>query len=102
MLDRSPLGRLRLWVTAFGGPGTGPPSRFNVGARGQAKRIKGTFRLLEKLRKPYKLRGVVYSQGVDPLVQRYDPWGLHPGLLRLDGSRKPAFGAFLRAVRRFF
>jgi hypothetical protein len=102
MLDRSHHRRLRLWVTEFGWADTGPPSRFNVGARGQAKRIKGTFRLLEKLRKPYKIRGVVYYQWVDTLVQRYDTWGLHTGLLRLDGSRKPAFGAFLRAVRRFF
>jgi hypothetical protein len=29
-----------------------------------------------------------------------DLWGLHTGLLDLDGNPKPAFSAFKRAVRR--
>jgi hypothetical protein len=101
LLDRTHHRRTRLWVTEFGWADTGPPSRFNVGAHGQARRITSTFKLLRRLRKPDKLRGVVYYQWVDTRVSRYDTWGLHTGLLRLDGSRKPAFGAFLRALRRF-
>ena len=51
---------------------------------------------------PLKLRGFVYFSWRDgrpyaPLFKNL--WGLHTGLLTVKGKRKPAYNAFVRAVR---
>ena len=94
--------RARIWLTELGWGDSGPRHRFVVGARGQAKLIARSFRYLRRSRGRLRLRGVVYYSWRDghPYPPNYkDMWGLHTGLLRVDGSPKPAYRAFRRAVR---
>jgi polysaccharide biosynthesis protein PslG len=116
--NRSDLGRLlrgtrrlmnrrgdrhaRIWVTELGWGDRGPRHRFVVGSRGQARRITTSFAYVRRAWRRLRLRGVVYYSWRDspPYPPSYkDMWGLHTGLLRLDGSPKPAYRAFRRAVR---
>ena len=93
----------RIWITELGWGDQGPDHRFIVGARGQARRITKSFALIRKQRRRLRLRGVVYFSWRDqsPYPPRYENlWGLHTGLLDNDGSPKPAFFAFQRAVGR--
>lgn len=94
--------RAKIWVTELGWGDHGPRHRFVVGSRGQARRITRSFAYLRRHRGGLRLRGVVYYSWRDsrPYPPQYkDMWGLHTGLLRLDGSPKPAYRAFRRAVR---
>ena len=93
--------RARLWITEIGWGTGGPPHRYNVGMAGQASRIGSSFRLLAKLRRKLRLRGVVYYSWRDhqPYPPNYnDMWGLHTGLLDVTGHPKPAYSAFGQAV----
>jgi polysaccharide biosynthesis protein PslG len=95
--------RGRIWITELGWGDKGLKHRFIVGAKGQASRITKSYALIRKQRRRLRLRGVVYFSWRD--ARPYAPnfknlWGLHTGLLDLDGSPKPAFSAFKRAVRR--
>jgi polysaccharide biosynthesis protein PslG len=93
--------RARIWITEIGWGDGGPPHRFNVGAAGQAARIGSSYRLLAKLTPKVRLRGVVYYSWRDspPYPPKYnDMWGLHTGLLDLNGNPKPAYYAFGQAV----
>jgi hypothetical protein len=100
-MRRSRDRRARLWITEIGWGDAGPPHRYNVGPAGQAAHIANSFRLLAKLRRKLRLRGVVYYSWQDhkPYPPKYnDMWGLHTGLLDVNGNPKPAFGAFGQAV----
>ena len=95
--------RAKIWITELGWGDRGPRNRFIVGAKGQASRISQSLALVDKRKSRYKLRGVVYFSWRDgrPYAPAFkDLWGLHTGLLRLDGSPKPAFNAFRRAARK--
>jgi hypothetical protein len=94
--------RARIWVTELGWATAGPRHRFRVGPRGQAKLIKSSIRFIRRNRRRLRLRGFVYFSWRDgrpyaPLFQ--DGWGLHTGLLALNGAQKPGFKAFKAAVR---
>lgn len=96
-------GRAALWITELGWSDKGPPSAFRVGAHGQAKKIRQTLAALKRARSRLRLRGFFYFSWRDgrPYAPRYkDFWGLHTGLLRTNGSRKPAYRAFKRAVKK--
>jgi hypothetical protein len=100
-MNRAGDRRARIWITEIGWGDGGPPHRFNVGAEGQARRIESSFRLLAKLTPRLRLRGVVYYSWRDlrPYPPKYDDmWGLHTGLLDVNGNPKPAYYAFGRAV----
>jgi len=95
-------GSARLWVTELGWATSGPTSPYNVGEAGQAELIRRVWGALVRERERLRLRGMMYFNWQDQLP--YAPsfkefFGLHTGLLRLDGSRKPAFGAFSQTVR---
>jgi hypothetical protein len=93
--------RARIWITEIGWGDGGPPHRFNVGAAGQAARIASSYRLLAKLTPKMRVRGVVYYSWRDsrPYPPKYnDMWGLHTGLLDVNGNPKPAYYAFGQAV----
>jgi hypothetical protein len=95
--------RAKIWITELGWCDNGPRNRFCVGSRRQATNISRSFSVIRKLKRRYKLRGVVYFswRDADPYPPNYqDMWGLHTGLLRKDGSAKPAFRAFSKAARR--
>ena len=103
VLDRSGRRRTKIWITELGWSDTGPRSRFRAGRRGQARMIEQTFRAIERERERLRLRGVVYHSWMDgaPYAPKFkDWWGIHTGLLRLDGSPKPALRAFQRTAKR--
>jgi hypothetical protein len=89
-----------LWVTEMGWSDVGPGSPFRVGKGGQAKRIKQSIAALKRAQASLKLRGFFYFAWKDgkPYAGHSDFWGLHTGLLRKNGSSKPAFAAFKKAV----
>jgi polysaccharide biosynthesis protein PslG len=93
--------KAKLWITELGWGDSGPRHRFVVGAAGQATRIRKSLSTIRKLRRKLRLRGFVYFSWRDgrPYAPRFeDMWGLHTGLLDVNGRPKPAFGAFQTAV----
>jgi len=81
----------------------GPRSPFRVGAAGQASRIKSAIPALAKAARKLRLRGFIYYSWRDglPYAPNFkDFWGLHTGLLRINGTPKPAYNAFRQAVAR--
>jgi hypothetical protein len=57
--------------------------------------------VIRKQRRRLRLRGVVYYSWRDapPYPPQYkDMWGLHTGLLDINGGLKPAYHAFKKAV----
>jgi hypothetical protein len=89
--DRPPV-----WVTELGWASGGPPSDFRVGERAQARLVERTLLALARRRGELGLRGVVYFNWRDSLPFRggRDFFGLHTGLLRRDGSPKPALSSY--------
>ena len=91
-----------IWVTEVGWASAGPPSDFTVGPAGQADRVRETLLALAADRDQLGLRGIVYFGLRDSA--RYpgghDFWGLHTGLVTLDGRRKPAYAAFQNTAAR--
>jgi hypothetical protein len=94
----------KIWITELGWGDKGLRHHFIVGRKGQAERIKTSFEVVRKLRRKLRLRGLVYfswrdSRPYPPLFKNL--WGLHTGLLDLQGRRKPAYRAFVAAAKRF-
>ena len=101
ILNRGHDRSAKIWVTEFGWSDVGPASSFRAGSAGQARQIRHTIPALVKRRHRLHLRGLVYYSWRDgapypPLFK--DFWGLHTGLLRKNGSPKPAFAAFKAAI----
>jgi hypothetical protein len=97
LTDRRGDRRARIWITELGWGDRGPRHRFIVGERGQASRISKSLALIRKQRRRLRLRGVVYYSWRDgrPYAPAFkDGWGLHTGLLNVDGTPKQAFRAF--------
>jgi hypothetical protein len=89
--------RGQIWITEIGWGDRGPKNRFIVGEKGQAERIARSFALIRKQRAKLRLRGVVYFSWRDgaPYAPDFrDLWGLHTGLLDINGNPKAGFGAF--------
>jgi hypothetical protein len=104
LMNRRGDRRARIWITELGWGDRGPRHRFIVGERGQASRISKSLALVRKQRRKLRLRGVVYYSWRDgrPYAPDYqDMWGLHTGLLKLNGAPKPAFRAFGNVMRGF-
>lgn len=103
LMNRRGDRRARMWLTELGWADRGPRHRFVVGAKGQARRIRDSFRSVRGLRRRLRIRGVVWYQWRDQRrpAGGSDEWGYHTGLLRRSGSRKPAYRAFARAARPF-
>ena len=94
-------GSQQIRVTEIGWSSGGPRSPFTVGERRQARLIEDMLVGLGRARKRLGLRGVVYFNWRDssPFAGGREFFGLHTGLLRRDGSAKPALEAFARARR---
>jgi hypothetical protein len=93
--------RSKIWITELGWATSGPKHRFNVGFARQGSRIQSTFQWIAQHRAAYNIRGLVYFQWRDqkPYPPAYkDMWGLHTGLLDLDGVAKPGLSAFSQAA----
>lgn len=97
--------KLKLWITEVGWADKAPnKSKFVVGSKGQANRIRGAWKLLHKIWPKDKIAGVMYFEWKDLRgATKNDPnarnWGYHTGLLRTNGKRKPAYKAFTQAVK---
>lgn len=101
IMDQNGDRNSHIWVTELGWADGGPGSSFTVGPQGQARRIDSALRMLVSLRSQDKLSGVVYFGWRDgaPYAPTFkDFWGLHTGLLRRNGTPKPALRAFADAV----
>jgi hypothetical protein len=97
LMNRHGDRRGTIWITELGWGDTGPKHRLIVGPEGQARMIKQAFVLIRKLRRPLKISGVVYYRWRDVPAyapQYKDQWGLHTGLLDINGGSKPALDAF--------
>jgi polysaccharide biosynthesis protein PslG len=103
---RSLLGELGsnapIWITEIGWASGGPASPFTVGAKEQAELVRGALTSLSRRRRELGLRGVIYFNWRDAPVYEggRDFFGLHTGLLELDGRPKPALAAYRAAARR--
>jgi hypothetical protein len=87
--DKAPI-----WATEVGWSDTGPGGPQLVGPAGQATQVGNLVRILVRDRRRLNLRGVVYYAWRDaPPYSDKDFWGLHTGLLTLDGQPKPAYFA---------
>ena len=90
-----------IWITEIGWASGGPASPFTVGAQGQAERIRATLESFHRRREELGLHGVVYFSWRDAPVYEggQDFFGLHTGLLDIEGLPKPALDAY-RSVAR--
>jgi polysaccharide biosynthesis protein PslG len=87
--DKAPI-----WATEVGWSDSGPGGPQLVGPEGQATQVGNLVRILVRDRRRLNLRGVVYFAWRDsPPYSDKDFWGLHTGLLTLDGQPKPAYFA---------
>jgi hypothetical protein len=92
----------KIWITELGWGDKGPKHRFVVGEGGQAKRIAQSLAYVKAQRKKLKLRGVVYFSWRDgtPYAPEFkDMWGLHTGLLDVNGAPKKAFESFGQRIK---
>lgn len=99
-LDRRGATGIAIRATELGWADRGPRSKYTVGASRQAANIKSLIGRLGAQRGSLRLRGFVYFNWRDarPYAGFRDFWGLHTGLLTLQGRKKPAFNAFRAAV----
>jgi hypothetical protein len=90
-----------VWVTELGWATGGPRSDFKVTEPGQAELLEDTVLALARLRDRLRIRGVVYFNWRDstPYSGGRDFFGLHTGLLRLDGQAKPALFAYKKVAK---
>jgi hypothetical protein len=102
-MNRRRDSRAKIWITELGWGDSGPRHRFVVGASRQASLITSSYRYIRRNRRRLGLRGVVYFSWRDapPYPPDYkDLWGLHTGLLDIDGRPKLAYYSFKKAVGR--
>ena len=90
-----------VWVTELGWATGGPPSAFKVSERRQAALLEETVLALARRRDDLRIRGVIYFNWRDstPYAGGRDFFGLHTGLLRLDGEAKPALFAYKKVAK---
>ena len=95
-------GDVPIWLTELGWANAGPRSDVTVGAPAQAALIRRSFAELGAKARPLGVRGIVYFnwQDAKPYAGGKDFWGLHTGLLDIEGRPKPALSAYTDAVRR--
>jgi hypothetical protein len=91
-----------VWLTELGWATGGPPSDFLVSETRQAELLEETVLALARRRDELRIRGVVYFNWRDstPYAGGRDFFGLHTGLLRLDGEAKPALSSYKKVVKR--
>jgi len=94
--------RGRIWITEIGWGDRGPKHRYVVGEKGQATRIAQSLALIRRQRGRLRLRGVVYFcwRDAPPYAPNFkDMWGLHTGLLDINGQPKQSFDVFGRQLQ---
>jgi hypothetical protein len=95
--------RTPIWITEFGwGSTTGAKLPLTSNEAGQAKRLTELTTALARNRVGLGIeRAFWFSwQDREPIPGESNWWALHTGLLRLDGTAKPAWASFGRFTRR--
>jgi hypothetical protein len=89
-----------IWATELGWATGGPPVTITTSEGGQARLLSEAIGLMQRARDALRLRGFVAFRwrDVPPNPGQTDVWALHTGLLREDGTAKPALGAFRDAA----
>ena len=106
VMRRSRDRRTPIWVTevgwATGGKVSRPTRKFKTSRRGQAKRLRKTFRRVTRLRRKLRVGMIVWFSLRDRAPAPGEPnwWAIHTGLFTRDGDPKPAWRAFRRFTRR--
>ncbi|MDX6677472.1 MAG: polysaccharide biosynthesis protein PslG [Solirubrobacteraceae bacterium] len=83
-------------ATEFGWATGGPPVTITASEPAQAALLRDTLAALQQARGVLRLRGYVVFRWKDVGLNpgQADVWALHTGLLREDGTPKPALAAF--------
>ena len=90
-----------LWVTEIGWASDGPKgNRLVVGKKGQAKRLRGTYKLFLNKRKAWNVRNVSWYAWRDHQSPVICAWCAYAGMVAEGGGSKPAFKAFKKLARR--
>ena len=99
-LNHAGAGAMAMRVTEFGWSDVGPGSPYRLGSSGQAKQVRAVVRDFYAVRNSLDLRGFSYYawRDVRPYPGGINFWGLHTGLLKLNGRSKPALRAFSGAA----
>ncbi len=103
LMNRRGDRRAKIWVSEIAWSDVGPGSRFRVGTKRQGRLISDAVKFIGRERNRMRLRGVIYVfwRDLPPYPPNFrDFWGLHTGLFRMDGTAKPAFSSFRKAVAR--
>lgn len=89
-----------IWATEFGWATGGPPVTITNTEAVQATLLRDTVTLMQRASDVLGLRGFVAFRWRDvaPNSGQTDVWALHTGLLRGDGTPKPALDAFRDAA----
>jgi hypothetical protein len=100
LLNRAGRRDAGLWLTEYGWS-TGPTHRFHVSEAGQRRNLVRLTEAVLHERRRLRLRGIYWFALRDEPGQGDDTrwWGWHTGLLRLDGTPKPAFDAYMRLAQ---
>jgi hypothetical protein len=102
VLDRHGDGDIELRITELGWATGGPADQpLYIGERGQAALIRRVLASLAREHERWGLRSIVYYNWRDhrPAAGEPDFWGLHTGLLGIDGRPKPGHWAFAETVK---
>src|SRR5439155_24624234 len=99
LLNRLGARNVGLRVTEFGWADQGPErprARYTSGVNRQGRFITAALKGLWHARNRLKLRGAVYYSWRDQPVYAGGKnfWGLHTGLIRVNGTPKPALRSF--------
>ncbi|HYH57814.1 MAG TPA: hypothetical protein VD790_01150 [Thermoleophilaceae bacterium] len=92
--------RAKIMISEIGWATGGDESRrthpFRTTLKGQARRLRVTFRKLKKHRERYRITNVIWFSLRDRAAREDEPnwWGLHTGLFFADGRPKPAWRAY--------
>jgi hypothetical protein len=88
-------GATPLWITEMSWATGGPPFPFLTTEAGQAANLRSAWDTQVACRGRWNLqRTYWYAYQDRALLGAADYWGFHDGLLRLDGTAKPALAAF--------
>lgn len=89
-----------IWPTEFGWATGGPPVTITTPEPAQAALLRDALATMQRARDALHLRGFVAFRWKDVALNagQTDVWALHTGMLRVDGSPKPALDAFAGAA----
>lgn len=90
-------GGVPLWLTEIGWSTKGPKDHYLVTTRkGQAKRLRRTYKILAKMREPYGIKAATWFSFRDGWNAAYCEWCSGAGLLKQNRKPKPAWKRYAK------